>query len=299
MNSLYNNEYVKMKLKDNFNIEISTVKLIGSGYDSEAYLINNEFIFKFAKHKLACKDYIREKRILDFLKGNLKTNIKIPVIEYFSNASDIAIMGYKVINGTFLSPTVYKKMNDIQKRKLIQAISDFLKKLHSLNVEEIAQYTTDNRDGCIDDLELLKAKVYSKLDKKEIDFIEDIFNRILNNKKIFNGNKCLCHNDFSCNHILLNDNYELVGIIDFGDACITDEYCDFLYLLEESDEEIGRDFGIEILKSYDLKNIETALEYADLKEEYYPIETILCGIKNNSKELFDKGLELLEEKANE
>ena len=31
MNSL---EYVKTKLKDNFDIEIFTVKLIGSGYDS-------------------------------------------------------------------------------------------------------------------------------------------------------------------------------------------------------------------------------------------------------------------------
>ena len=145
MNSLYNNEYVKTKIKDKFNIEISTVKLIGIGYDSEAYLINNEFIFKFAKHKLACKDYVREKRILDFLKENLKTNIKIPVIEYFNNTNDSAIIGYRAINGTFLSPTVYKKMNDIQKRKLVEDISEFLKKLHSLNVEGIIKYTTDNR----------------------------------------------------------------------------------------------------------------------------------------------------------
>lgn len=32
-----------------------------------------------------------------------------------------------------------------------------------------------------------------------------------------------------------------------------------------------------------LYNIETAVEYADLKDKYYPIETILCGIKMKVK----------------
>ena len=27
----------------------------------------------------------------------------------------------------------------------------------------------------------------------------------------------LCHNDFSCNHLLLDGNNRLTGIIDFGD----------------------------------------------------------------------------------
>lgn len=53
-----------------------------------------------------------------------------------------------------------------------------------------------------------------------------------------------------------------------------------------------------VLKDYGLKEIETVIEYADLKEEYYPIETLLCGIKNNSKELWEQGLQLLKEKAN-
>ncbi len=30
--------------------------------------------------------------------------------------------------------------------------------------------------------------------------------------------KCLCHKDFSCNHLLLDGNNRLTGIIDFGDS---------------------------------------------------------------------------------
>ena len=52
------------------------------------------------------------------------------------------------------------------------------------------------------------------------------------------------------------------------------------------------------MKDYGLKEIETVIEYEDLKEEYYPIETLLCGIKNNSKELWEQGLQLLKEKTN-
>lgn len=73
-------------------------------------MINEDFIFKFAKHQLACKDYLKEKKILDFLKGNLKTDIKIPEIEYFYVSDKMAMMGYKAINGIFLSPKIYQKM---------------------------------------------------------------------------------------------------------------------------------------------------------------------------------------------
>ena len=106
---------------------------------------------------------------------------------------------------------------------------------------------------------------------------------------IFNGRKCLCHNDFSCNHLLLDDNNRLCGIIDFGDSGIIDEYCDFIYLLEDSEEELGYEFGEDVLKLYGNINIQKAKEYQDVVEQYYPIETIVYGIKNNKQDFIDKG----------
>ena len=111
----------------------------------------------------------------------------------------------------------------------------------------------------------------------------------LNNTTVFDGKKCLCHNDFSCNHLLLDEDNNLTGIIDFGDSGIIDEYCDFIYLLEDSEEEIGSQFGLDILKIYGNIDIEKAKEYQDIVEEYYPIETIVYGIKNNKKDFIEKG----------
>lgn len=113
----------------------------------------------------------------------------------------------------------------------------------------------------------------------------------LNATDIFAGKKCLCHNDFSCNHLLLDKNNKLCGIIDFGDSGIIDEYCDFIYLLEDSEEEIGHEFGEDILRLYGDIDINRAKEYHDLVEQYYPIETIVYGIKNNKQDFIDKGIE--------
>ena len=33
-------------IKSKFDLEVASIKLIGEGYDSKAYLINDEYIFK-------------------------------------------------------------------------------------------------------------------------------------------------------------------------------------------------------------------------------------------------------------
>lgn len=57
---------------------------------------------------------------------------------------------------------------------------------------------------------------------------------------------------------MLDGNNRLTGIIDFGDSGIIDEYCDFIYLLEDSEEEIGTNFGEDILRMYGNIDIEKA-----------------------------------------
>ena len=88
---------------------------------------------------------------------------------------------------------------------------------------------------------------------------------------------------------MLDGNNRLTGIIDFGDSGIIDEYCDFIYLLEDSEEEIGTNFGEDILRMYGNIDIEKAKEYQDIVEEYYPIETIVYGIKNIKQEFIENG----------
>ena len=85
-------------------------------------------------------------------------------------------------------------------------------------------------------------------------------------------------------------NNKAVGIIDFGDVAITDRDKDFVYLLEDSSEEIRRDFGMRVLDYYNHPNKDIPILKADLNDEYYPIEQILGGQAMKSEDMYNKGL---------
>ena len=283
-------------IKNKFDLEVKSATLIGEGYDSKAYLINDEYIFKIKISANEKKGYKKEKAVLDFLNKNLKTDIKIPKIDYAYITDELSIMGYKKIDGKFLNPQIYNEMNEQEKQILKLDIAKFLKDMHNLDFSEIKNYTINNKQNCLEEFALLKKTIYQDLTEKEKNYIENFFER-LKNTTIFDDKKCLCHNDFSCNHLLLDENKRLVGIIDFGDSGIIDEYCDFIYLLEDSNEELGKDFGEDILKLYGDIDIRKAEEYQYIVEEYYPIETIVYGIKNNRKDFVEKGRKVLNERC--
>ena len=279
---------IKRVINEKCNIVIDSIKLIGEGYDSKAYIVNNEYVFKIKFSANKKKGYEKEKAIYDFLNKNLKTNIKIPRIEYSYITDELSILGYKEIKGKFLTPEIYSTMSKDKQELLKQDIAIFLRQMHDLDYSEISSYTIDNKQNVLEEYQLLKETIYDSLTDTEKQYIEDFMKRLYNTT-IFGGKKCLCHNDFSCNHLLLDNDNRLVGVIDFGDSGIIDEYCDFIYLLEDSEEEIGMSFGEDILKLYGNIDVSKAKEYQDIVEQYYPIETIVYGIKNDKSVFIEKG----------
>ncbi|EAJ6467371.1 APH(2'')-Ia/If/Ih family aminoglycoside O-phosphotransferase, partial [Campylobacter coli] len=209
-------------------------------------------------------------------------------IEYSYISEELSILGYKEIKGTFLTPEIYFALSKEKQELLKQDIAMFLRQMHDLDYSEISSYTIDNKQNVLEEYQLLKETIYDSLTDIEKQYVEEFMQR-LNSTTIFDGKKCLCHNDFSCNHLLLDDENRLCGVIDFGDSGIIDEYCDFIYLLEDSEEEIGVSFGEDILRLYGNIDISKAKEYQDVVEQYYPIETIVYGIKNNRPDFIEKG----------
>ena len=287
--NIINTKATKYLLEHTFSsLKVETIEVLGSGYDSVAYLVNHEYVFKIKFSADKKKGYEKEKAIYAFLNKNLNTDIKIPNIEYSYISGDLFILGYKEIKGKFLSPELYVSLTLEEQQLLKEDIAIFLRKMHDLDISNISSYTIDNKQSILAEYELLRSTIYDSLSAIEKEYIEAFMQR-LKTIDIFDGKKCLCHNDFSCNHLLLNDNNRLCGVIDFGDAGIVDEYCDFIYLLEDSEEEIGHEFGEDILKLYGNIDIKKAREYQDVIEQYYPIETIVYGIKNNRPNFIEKG----------
>ena len=114
---------IKKIIEEKCNIIIDSIKLIGEGYDSKAYIVNNEYVFKIKFSANKKKGYEKEKAIYDFLNKKLNSNIKIPNIEYSYFSADISILGYKEIKGTFLNTDIYyslsKEKQDLLKKILL------------------------------------------------------------------------------------------------------------------------------------------------------------------------------------
>ena len=145
---------VKKLLEEKFNIIIDNIKQIGEGYDSKAYLVNDEYIFKIKYSTNKKKGYEKEKAIYDFLNKKLETNIKIPNIEYSFISDEISILGYKEIKGKFLSPKLYLTLSQEEKSQLKKDIANFLRSMHDLDYSEISSYTIDNKQNVLEGYQL-------------------------------------------------------------------------------------------------------------------------------------------------
>ena len=180
-------------------------------------------------------------------------------------------------------------MSDDEKDKLAQDMALFLREMHSITLPDIDELELHIIDDYKSDYGTLKETVYDKIPDKSKEYLDNLYKKILNDERITQYVRALCHNDLSSNHMIIQNN-KVVGIIDFGDVAITDRDKDFVYLLEDSNEEIGREFGLKVLEYYNHPNIAIAILKADLNDEYYPIEQILGGQAMNLDDMYHKGL---------
>ena len=276
---------IKEIIKSEFRLKVNDIFVLGQGLESIAYLVNNEYIFKQSKHDGARISLKKEIQVLNYLKG--KVALQIPNIEYYSE--EFSVCGYKEIKGDKLTPIIYENMSEDEKDKLAQDMALFLKGMHSIpfpDIDDLELYVIDDYKN---DYDALREAIYDKIPDKSKEYIDNLYKRILNDTRISQYVKALCHNDLSCNHIIIQNN-KAVGIIDFGDVAITDRDKDFVYLLEDSYQEIGREFGIRVLEYYNHSNKDVAILKADLNEEYYPIEQILGGQVMKLDDMYNKGL---------
>ena len=110
----------------------------------------------------------------------------------------------------------------------------------------------------------LSKEQFVKLDKeitfKNAEIVARFLYDLHKNKNIFGAKRkdyCLLHGDFSLNHCMFNGNL-ITGILDFGDTRIGKYMSDFIYLLDdEDDEEFGLEFGKQVLSLY--KNLKEVL----------------------------------------
>ena len=248
-------KYSKLIQKEFPGFTISSIKKTGEGDNSKAFIINENYIFRFPKREEVKQQIKREIAILPKIKSLL--NLQIPQFEFVS--PEINFVGYKIIPGTPLTFKIYNSLNKKQQTSIQQSLANFLSQLHHIDSSIFADChleTMDIKEEYSDNFKKAQKFIYPLISKSKQKIISQLFTEYLNNPENFNYAPALIHNDFSKDHILFDTvNKEITGIIDFGDIALGDPDYDLMYLLDE----FGDNFLKGILKIYKPKNKKESL----------------------------------------
>jgi len=223
-------DHLLSKLQNEFpKLQFTDTKLITKGWDHDVLVIDNAFIVRFAKEKLDKKSFEREINFLE--KFSKISNIQIPDYTLLSN--DKTFGGYAMIPGEELTSTLYQKLSDEKRTDFIRDIALFVSKLHAIPLSKAKEYGFELYGSWIAEVnkkatwfeEEFYPKMTAHLTADENTFIRDFVVSFCKSQHMIHP--VLGHFDLGHDHILMNPDGSISGIIDFGDISIADPANEF------------------------------------------------------------------------
>ena len=234
---------IKKIIDKNFpDLKLETIEKVGEGMESVAYLVNENFIFRFPKNEYARKSLQREIFALPKIRRRLK--LEIPDFKFVDKKANF--VGYPKICGEDLTSEIFASLTKKEQAEIQQSLAEFLMAIHQTDVSDFPPNGIEIQDffaAYKSDFREIKEKVFPFIECEERDFIAEKFDEYLSDKNNFSDDAVLLHNDLSADHILFDRaEKKIKGIIDFGDIAIGDADYDLMYLLDDYDEDFVRAF---------------------------------------------------------
>lgn len=256
--------------RDNPGLSVRSARFIGQGWNACAYVVNNEFVFRFPKHAGHWVEMEREIAFLAFAADKLP----VPVPRYLRAAphSSAAPHGYAIYK--YLAGRAMDASGLTRERRDAAAavLASFLKTLHALQPSpHIAGVLPrdDERLAARDYFVRAERAVIPRLPRRLGRTLREVFEMHLGGPQNFVAPAVL-HADFGADHILV-ENSAVTGVIDFGDVNWGDPDYDFMYLFVD----FGMPFFEDVARRYghtDLSRLRNKVRYFGIVDQ---IDTIL------------------------
>jgi aminoglycoside 2''-phosphotransferase len=258
---------------------ISSIKKIGEGDNSKAFLINKDYIFRFPKTEKAKQDLKTEIAVLPKIFALI--DLSIPQPEFISK--ELNFVSYKSILGKSLTTKIYTSSGKKIQKQIIKALGIFLTQLHQIDLSTLKDcglQTMNYWQEYLDNFTDAKKLIYPNIKHSEKEKITQLFINYFNDQKKPEYKTSLIHNDFSSNHILFKKKLNKIsGIIDFGDLAFGDPDYDLMYLLDS----FGEDFIRKLLKYYPHNDHKSLLEKLHFFSLANKIQILIGSIKENDE----------------
>lgn len=237
--------------------ELDTLEFIGKGWSQIAYRVTvsgENWLLKYPIHSLG-----KERQETRFFRTALSVS-RIPIANARSledlerefhllpelekwglptpqdahglrdNQGRLVAMAHRHVAGVTANP---KLVRGRKRNLLAKELAAFFTRLHQFPRERALTLGIRDTDLWNDQYQELIEFCRPMLGTRTNNWLTQTTERFQSEGGTTGGLKVLIHGDISADHILLNPNGELQGIIDFGDAMIADPALDFAGLLNQ------------------------------------------------------------------
>jgi len=206
-----------------------SISEIGVGWDNNAYLVNGSLVFRFPRRMIAVPLIETEIGLLPWLAPQLPLRIPVPI--YFGSPSrtyPCPFAGHRMIPGRTL---LAAPLSDSDRKALARPLARFLASLHSISTDQAKAVGVP-----ADTLERLNTTKRRQVTRIRLDAIAtagircDItrIEHLLDTLPILERPRTdsLVHGDLHSGQIVINEQRQIAGIIDWGDVHVGDPAVD-------------------------------------------------------------------------
>ena len=223
------------------------VKEFGIGWDNTVVLVNNSFVFRFPRRRIAVSLMETEVRLLPWLSERVPLPIPNPCFVGASTSDYPSVFaGYPLISGHTITAA---SVSDDERRAMARPLAQFLAALHSVSPDEARTRgappdpvcrldATRHKPTAVDRLSSLPEDLIPKSIKARLRSLLDSLPAIKEP-----SSNTLVHGDLHGSQILVtHDTHELAGVIDWGDVHLGDPASDFAVVHSMLPRDCHRDF---------------------------------------------------------
>ncbi len=276
------------------DIEIREFAYIGGG-DYSVFEVNNEIVFRFPKVNIDANKKIPG--FEDFLFNIIRSKLlphEIPEKIFTIETNEFNIpgpaIGYRKFSGQQI-PKLQAKP-DI---KLANLLSEFLSRLHSIEVKKLQSIgvrSTDWKSIVLwhkENYKYVKQDIFPLLKKDEKDWLAEVFESFLKKSARMNPPLAFTHGDFDPSNVLIHGTYDHLQVLDFDEVRIYDPAVDFCPWWGE----YGSGFIEEMVRTYTLSIGPAFMPRVRFYYNRIPVIYFEIGLKTDNKNFITYGHKLL------
>ena len=191
----------------------TSVEAVGCCWDNAAFLVDGEWLFRFAQRRIAIPLLDREWQVMPRLAPRL--SLPVPRPQWFGRVGEWSFLGYPRISGL---PASDFEIDDTLRFELARPLGKFLRTLHDQPTHDLP--VDPDLLGRFD-IAMRHPRAVAMLEECDSSIDVAGLRHILDAVDPRPAPTVLSHGDLYSRHLLI-DQGQLSGVIDWGDVCLAE-----------------------------------------------------------------------------